>query len=223
MQQRTKKALMVSSLIGLISAIPLFYLAYLYKTQVEVDVEGMGVVPDFAYTFMNNPIGITHHDTEQYPMVVAILKDACDQEEEQQVSESCELMLSQMRTVEEWMTQHITVGQPHVANPRKLRLIAMAEGRLPEVSDNWSLAQIRPGQPYLVPENRKDAEYPAFVLIDDASFFRGYIPSSSPNALEKVRREVTRIVSHQYLMHYVTQQTLMWEKARGRAGKDKSH
>ncbi|MFW7377606.1 MAG: hypothetical protein ACOH5I_02205 [Oligoflexus sp.] len=225
MDQKRKKALKVAGFTGFIVALPLFYLAYLYATNLKVDVTGMGIVPEFAYTFVNDPVGITQYDTEQYPMVVAILKDSCDVKNEGDAfSSACQRMLEQMRNFEEWSAKHIEIGQRFVANPRKLRLIAMLEGQLPPISDRWSVAQLEEGMPYLVPENRRDAEVPAFVLIDDSSFFRGYILSSHERAEEKLMRELSRIVSHQYLMHYVTQQTLMWEKAKGREiASEKTH
>jgi hypothetical protein len=226
MNRKHRKAAKVAAIVGGIGLIPLLVLAYFYSTNIEVDADGLGVVPDFAYTFTNHSVGITHYDTERYPLVVAVLKDVCQPEMEAKAPVvSCEQAMSQLREIQDWVESHIKVQLVNVKNPHPLRLVAMSQGVVDAVPEGWNRVALQSGQRDLVPESRQQADYPAIVLIDDSSFFRAYVPFDDPRFFAKVTRELTRIVSHQYLMHYVTQQTLMWEKARGRrpANAEESH
>lgn len=216
-KHKHKKALKAAALVSGIFLLPLLYIAYLYHNNARLDTLGMGVVPDFAYTFVNDPIGITHFDTEIHPLLIFVLKDACQAGPDGAMTPSCRETLSLMEDIKVWVSQHIKVPQRNVSNPRPVRLVAMLEGPYDMIPAGWNIVAMSEGMSYLVPGNRKTAEYPAAVLVDDSSFFRGYVPSSHPEAFDKVTRELSRIVSNQYLLHYLTQQSLMWEKRRGRA------
>lgn len=216
MNRRHQRALRRVSILAFFLAIPIGFLAYLHETNVEVDVTEFGVVPDFFYTFSNNPVGITHFDTEQYPMLIAWVDRAC--------VEGCPQVESQLESLQSFVNEELQYPTSYKVNfPRSVRLIVMSREHPPKLElEGWDLAVLRGDKKPLVPEVRRDAERPAVVLIDDASFFRAYVPLSDEKAYEKLTREMTRIVSHHSLMHYVTQQTLMWRKQSGRALKEET-
>lgn len=217
MNSRHKKATRVVVILAILFAAPYLYFAKLLKNHVSLDVEGMGRVGEFAYGFVNDPVGITHQDTKQYPLLVAILKDTC-----QESSDTCQRMLEQMNLLESWLSEKILVDQQYISTPRKLRLVAMvAENSAPQdLSDTWKLSLLSEGESYLVPENRKQAKYPAFVLIDDTGYYRGYVDLDDELLQEKLRKEISKIVTDQYLKHYVSKQSMMLRRARS---EDASH
>ena len=102
--------------------------------------------------------------------------------------------------------------------PRKARFIIQATEGIENLPGDWDHADMSvEGTPYLVPEVKMaSGKVPAMVLVDDAGFYRGYVPFDDPQFHDKLTVELSRIVSHQYLLHYVTRQTLMWRKANGR-------
>jgi hypothetical protein len=210
MQNNRKRALRVTLLVAFIAAIPLSYFAYLSFTTPALEVKNLGVVPQFSLHFSNNPIGMTHFDTERHPTVIAIVRDLCET--------GCESFARKMVDLEHWVEKHIKQDLPNVKDPSKIRLIAMGEGPefLRQMPAGWDLATAGDQQPYLIPPSFTDDKSPAFVVIDDSSFFRAYLPEQEDRLMDNLKVLITRITSHQYLMHYVAQQALMWQKARGR-------
>ena len=209
-----RRAIKATAIVAIVGFIPICILMYFHLTKHEIDLENFGVVPEFAYTFTNDPVGITHHDTERHPVIVAVLKDSCAASSE---STNCEAALRKMNQLKDWLTKHVLRKLPNVINPPPMRLIAMGEGIDPERFEGWQIVEMSENMPYLVPDVRKDGPYPAIVVIDDSSFFRAYIPVAEPDALDKAKAVINQVVSYQYLMHYVGQQMLMWEKYKGRS------
>ena len=209
MDVRKKRAWKAVLIVGLFSMLPIAVLAYFYRTNITLDVENFGVVPDFAYTFTNDPVGITHYDTERYPMVVAVLGDACNL--------SCPAVSEYLKKLRNYVDTELDFPTSYkIRFPMRLRLIAMAREEPQVELDGWDIAVLTENQPYLVPDVKRTAEKPAIVLIDDASYFRAYVPLAQENGFEAIKRELTRIVSQQSLIHYVTQQNLIWRKQKGR-------
>ena len=215
-KSKHRKALKATVLVALVSMIPISILMYFHLTKHDIDLENFGVVPDFAYTFANHPGGITHHDTERYPILVAVLKDTCSVQNSQT---SCDQALASMRHLKAWVEKHIQKKLPNVVNPPPLQLIVMTEGAGldPKTIEGWQAIEVPKGGPYLVPEVRSNAAYPAYVVIDDSSFYRAYLPMAEQESTEKLKSVINQVVSNQHLMHYVGQQVLMWEKYKGRS------
>lgn len=215
------KAIKATAIVALISMIPVSILMYFHLTRHEIDLENFGVVPDFAYTFTNQPGGITNYDTERYPIVIAILKDTCTVESSKS---SCEKALASMKQVQAWVQESIHKKLPNVVNPPKLKLLVMSEGSglNLESFEGWHVIEVTGKNEYLVPEVRRDSAYPAFVVVDDSSFYRAYLPMTESETMEKLKSVINQVVSNQHLMHYVGQKVLMWEKYKGRS-KGKSY
>lgn len=216
MQKKQKRALQATILVALFAALPLVYFAYLTFTTPALEVRSLGVVPEFALSFSNNPVGMTHYDAERHPTVVAIVGDQCER--------GCGEMSQYLSTLASWVNESIRKDLPNVKDPSKIRLIAMGEGSQFESSmpPEWDLVNVNNGGEYLLPPAWSGNHSPAFVVIDDSGFYRAYLPLSEPRLLENLKVLITRITSHQYLMHYVAQQALMWEKSRGRMRQQKS-
>lgn len=207
-QERKKKALKRALLALAICAIPLGYLAYKYQTNVTMDVENFGVAPEFTMIFHNNKLGMTHNDTLQHLTVVAVAKDHC--------KNGCPKFLKELEELRAFYEQELQarIGDRHA--PRETRFVVQATEGLEFFPDTWLKADMSLGTPYLVPEVKKSSDFPAVVLIDDSSYFRGFASSGEAGFHSQLTRELTRMTSSRYLLHYVTQQTLMWQKANGR-------
>ena len=75
-----------------------------------------------------------------------------------------------------------------------MRLVAMAEQEAaPSLDEAWNLALLSDDEAYLVPENKREANYPAFVLIDDTGYFRGYVDIDDPQLQLKQKKKSRRL------------------------------
>lgn len=207
-KSRVKIALKRVMMVSIFCIPPLLYLAYQYQKNIVLDVTRFGIVPEFAMMFQNSSLGMTHHDTTQHVTVVVVAKDSCAQ--------GCDQLVQEMQSIKGYFQEELEGKDKDPNTPRKARFVVQASAGHEFFPDDWDLAYMSEGVPYLVPEVRKDGPWPAFVIIDDASYFRGFVPLSDPDLQKKLRVELTRIVSNQYLIHYVARQTLMWRKANGR-------
>ncbi len=187
---------------------PVMYLGYQYQKNIILDIERFGIVPEFEMMFHNSPIGMTHHDTTQHVTIAVIAKDYCKQ--------GCSRLVHEMVELKKFFQQKLEGKEKDPYTPRKARFIVQASAGLEFFPDDWDRAVMSEGVPYLVPDVRKDGPWPAFVIIDDASYYRGFVPLEDPALQQVLRTELTRIISNQYLTHYVARQTLMWRKANGR-------
>ena len=203
-----KKAIKVTLLTLLVSAVPLAYLGWMHHKNIVLDVTEFGVVPDFALMFHNNPKGMTHVDTEHHSTVIVATKDSCAQ--------GCPQLVETMTWIKNYYKENLKGDVSDPNTPMAVRFIIQADSGLSHLPSDWDQAIMDENTPLLVPDVKKDGEFPAFVLIDDGSFYRGFVPLSDPQLKEKLTRELTRMTSSQFLMHYVTKQTLMWKKVKGR-------
>lgn len=215
-KSKHRKAIKATAIVALLSMMPISILMYFHLTRHTIDLENFGSVPDFAYTFSNQPGGITHHDTERYPIVIAVLKDACSA---QKSESTCEKALASMNQLKSWVKERIQKKLPNVVNPPPLQLIAMTEGPGldPSKIPGWRIVEVGEKDSYLVPDVRKNAAHPAYVVVDDSGFYRAYLPMAELENLGKLESVINQVVSNQHLMHYVGQQVLMWEKYKRRS------
>lgn len=209
MNAKHLKAFRVTSLIFVLCLIPLLYLAKLYQDNVSLDVTGFGVVPEFAMMFKNNSKGMTHMDTEKHSTVLVVAKDHCAQ--------GCTELVNQMKQIKSYYDQNLKGNVKDPNTPEPVRFIVQATAGWDKFPKDWDMAIMSEGVPYLVPSVKESGPFPAVVLVDDSSFYRGFVPSTDTELVVKVQTELERMKSTQFLMHYVAKQTLMWKKARGRS------
>ncbi|SMF21725.1 hypothetical protein [Pseudobacteriovorax antillogorgiicola] len=208
MKSRHSKALKVSLLVLVLGSLPILYLAKQYQENVVLDVTKFGVVPNFQMMFENNPKGMTHFDTERHSTVVLLTEDGCQA--------TCPELVTQMQQIRDYYDQNLKGDVTDPNTPLSVRFVVQSKGGYEGFPSDWDHALMDEETAFLVPDVKKDGPFPAFVLIDDASFYRGFVPSNDPMLLEKLSTELTRMTSSQFLMHYVTKQTLMWNKVKGR-------
>ncbi|NRA64066.1 MAG: hypothetical protein HRU19_06250 [Pseudobacteriovorax sp.] len=212
---RHKKALQRTTLVFILCAIPIGYLAYQYKNRIDLNIEEFGVVPDFQLLFSNNPVGMNHNDTAKHLTIVAAVGNACDT--------GCPEFVAQMGEVQSYFERELSPKKDDKYAPRSARFIVQGTADDSVFPKGWDVALMMDDSPYLIPDVKKNEALPAFVLIDDGSFYRGFITPDTPNGMEKLKRELVRMTSNQYLYHYVSQQTLMWRRANGRDIKEKNN
>ena len=64
--KKHKKAMIVTSIVAAILAVPVLYLLHLYENDLKISTEGMGRVEDYAYYYDNKTGGITTKDSERF-------------------------------------------------------------------------------------------------------------------------------------------------------------
>lgn len=208
MNKRHKRALFRTSLILLACAYPLWFFYKHQSANVEPNIDGFGVVPEFTLTFANRPGGFTHYQTLNQLSVVAILGDACET--------SCPETVAYLKSFKEWADAELRIHSKKTNQPQEIRFVIQTEGALEGLPSDWGVVAMEEGDPYLRPLNRANAPLPAVVLIDDSGFYRAFETLSQPQTDGILRRELSRMISQQYLQHYVSEQDLMWEKTKGK-------
>ena len=208
MNRKHKKAIKISTIVLLICLVPLLYLRKLHQENIILDVDGFGVVPEFQFMFRNSDFGMTAADTERHSTVVVIAGDYCQS--------SCPKLVDAMNRIRAFYKESLRGKQSDPNTPPGTRFIVHADSGWENLPNNWDFVLADEDTPILVPRVKADGPFPAFVLIDDGSFYRGFVPLSDPQLFDKISRELVRMTSGQYLMHYVNRQTLMWKKAKGR-------
>jgi|GEM_PF-5875895 hypothetical protein len=209
MNARHKRALIRTGLIFAVCAYPLWFFLKQQTANLEAEIDGFGIVPEFTLNFANQAIGMTHYDTHKHLTVVAVLKESCP--------ESCPETQQFLAQFKAWADDELRMKtEKKVSQPNPIRFVIQTATAFEHLPQDWSIVAMESGDPYLVPERKAQAEVPAIVLIDDAGFYRAYAPLSDPQSPAILKRELSRMISEQYLIHYVSEQNLMWEKYRPR-------
>lgn len=214
MNRKHKKAFKVSLVVFVFCLIPILYLYKLHSDNIVLNVDEFGVVPEFQFMFRNSDRGMTVADTERHSTVVVIADDHC--------RDGCPTLVDEMNLIRNYYDKTLRGKTSDPNTPLSTRFIVQAKSGWEFLPRNWDFVIQDEATPRLVPLVKASGPFPAFVLIDDASFYRGFVPSGDPQLFAKLSRELSRMTSGQFLMHYVNQQTLMWNKAKGRDIKAKS-
>ncbi len=208
MNTRHKRALRATLIVALVCAGPMWFFYRESRKSVVPDVKRFGMVPDFVLNFVNQPVGLTSFDTQKHITLVAVLKDSCAQDCPETVK-----FLQQLKT---WADAELRLHSAKITQPQPIRFVIQTQGATETLPQDWSIASMADDDVYLVPEPKKDAPVPAVVLIDDSGFYRAYQPLAEAGAETLLKQELTRMITQQYLLHYVAEQTLMWEKSKPR-------
>lgn len=206
MNPRHKRALFRTALVLLASAYPLWFFYQHQRANVEPDITDFGAVPEFTLTFANQAGGFTHYQTLNQISVVAIVKDSC--------AASCPETVRYLQQFKEWADGELRLKTQKMSQPPAIRFVIQTAGAIDALPQDWSIVAMESGDPYLAPLNRANAPVPALVLIDDNGFYRAYESIDRPETDQILRRELSRMISQQFLLHYVNQQDLMWEKKK---------
>lgn len=204
MSSKHKKAIRVTIIVALLMLLPLGYLGYLYKQDLTGEFGDLGSVPEFYLNFANRSGGFTHFDTQRQITVAAILGQAC--------TIDCKNQTEAMADLYRWVQENLTEKHHDVPTPLPIRFVTMAEALPTEIPEGWDAVHVEDIKQYLMPEETLAA--PSFVVIDDAGRYRAQLNMTEPLTQEKMHRLLTKINSHQFLIHYLVKQTLMWEKAK---------
>ncbi len=204
MSSKHKKAIRVTVITALIMLLPLGYLGYLYKRDLTGEFGDMGTVPEFYLNFENRSGGFTHFDTQRQITVAAILGQSC--------ATDCQAQTSAMADLYRWVQENLTEKYHDVPTPLPIRFVTMAEALPAAAPEGWDTVHVQDPRQYLVPGEAMAA--PSFVVIDDAGRYRAQLDMTEPMTREKMHRLLTKINSHQFLIHYLVKQSLMWEKAK---------
>ena len=192
-REKHQKALKYTLLIAILLAIPMGYLIYLYSNDHVVSTEGMGRVEDYQYYFDNQQGGITTKDSERFIFLIGLLKDNCEKK-------NCEKEMMQLNNMKAWAEKALTERVGDIGNPPGIKYILMSSSSL-KVDKSWGVITPSKDQDYLVPKNHENSEVPAYVLIDDYGFYRAYLPLSAEDSDDKVKKELTKMISNQFLQY----------------------
>ena len=205
--KKHKKAITVTSIVAAILAVPVLYLFHLYENDPNISTEGMGRVGEYAYYYDNKTGGITTKDSERFIFLMGIIKKS-DNKVEESIAK-----LSELKT---WAENQLTEKVGDIGNPPGLKYILMTDAELPEVDTSWGVIKLAAGQEFLLPQNKVDAESPAIVLVDDHGFYRAYLPLAEDTSIDAAKKELTKMISNQFLQYYIKMQQLELKKSKPR-------
>ncbi len=212
MNSRHKRAMKRTFLVFIACSYPLWFFYKYSRGNVDPERDGFGVVPQFTLTYANQAGGFTHYQTQRTLTVVAIVRDSCPQ--------NCPETVAYLREFKTWADAELRLHATKMSQPKPIRFVIQTTGQLEGLPQDWAIVAMENDDPYLAPTNRQNAAVPAIVLIDDNGFYRAYQPLKEPTTDSILRRELSRMISQQFLYHYVSEQALMWDKTKGpRAGK----
>ena len=200
--KKHKKAIIVTSIVAAILAIPVLYLLHLYENDLKISTEGMGRVEDYAYYYDNKTGGITTKDSERFIFLMGVFKSS---DSEDKIEKS----LEKLNSLKKWAEDQLTEKVGDIGNPPGLKYLLMTDTELPAaVDESWGVIKVGEGQSFLIPDNKKDAESPAIVLVDDHGYYRAYLPISDDSSLEASKKELTKMIWNQFLQYYIKMQQL---------------
>lgn len=204
MGSRHKRAIRITLIAAVFMLMPVGYLAYLYNDDITGEFGNLGSVPEFYINFENRSGGFTHFDTQRQITVAAILGTAC--------AADCTAQTTAMTRLWQWTQDNLTEQYHDVPTPMPIRFVAMGESLPEALPQGWDAVLVQDAKQYLVPAN--PLSRPSFVVIDDAGRYRAQLGMEDDLMQEKMQRLLTKINTHQFLIHYLVKQTLMWEKAK---------
>lgn len=207
MGHRHKRALRITLITAILMLMPIGYLAYLYHDDLTGEFGDLGAVPEFYLNFENRSGGFTHFDTQRQITVAAILGTSC--------ATDCVAQITAMSHLWQWAQDNLTEKYHDVPTPLPIRFVAMGESLPQALPKGWDGVLVQDAKQYLVPPTvRGSASSPSFVVIDDVGRYRAQLAMEDVLTQEKMQRLLTKINTHQFLIHYLVKQTLMWEKAK---------
>lgn len=204
MGNRHKRAIRITLITAVLALIPVAYLGYLYSKDLTGEFGDLGSVPEFFFNFENRSGGFTHFDTHRQVTVAAILGTSC--------ATDCSAQSSAMNGLHMWVQENLTEQNHDIPTPLPIRFVAMGEALPKDLPQGWDGVLVEDKKQYLAPSAPVDQ--PSFVVIDDAGRYRAQLVMDEPLTQEKLHRLLGKINSHQFLIHYLVKQTLMWEKAK---------
>jgi hypothetical protein len=207
--KKHKKAILVTAFVAAILAVPVLYLLHLYENDSKISTEGMGLVGDYAYYFDNQTGGITTKDSDRFIFLMGVFKSSDSKED-------IEASLVKLDSLKKWSEDQLTEKVGDIGNPPGLKYILMTDTDLPQVDKSWGVIKISESQKFLLPANKKDDKSPAIVLVDDHGYYRGYLPLSDESSLDTAKKELTKMISNQFLQYYIKMQQLELKKSKPR-------
>ncbi|MGE0174266.1 MAG: hypothetical protein AB7T49_15825 [Oligoflexales bacterium] len=197
------------TLVAVITAALAPALMWLQKNKTEHASTGFGYTAEFAYPYENKAGGLTNFDLENQVAVVGVANSSCGAECRQDLLEA-------MKGVQGWSEEHLAGRNETYVLPVKYYF--MAE-ELPKIPAEWGGFVLSEKVAALLPERNEElTSHPALIaVIDNTGLYRNIVSPQDQQGLETIKRELSKIISHSSLINYVAEQTLMWEKARGRA------
>jgi hypothetical protein len=200
------RALIVAMALG---AILVPALVWVNNQKTEHATTGFGYTAEFAYPFDNKAGGLTNFDLENQVAVVGVAQPGCS-------GECLGALVESLKRIQQWSDAHLAGRNETYILP--VRFYVMAED-LPEVPKEWGTFKLSYKIMPLLPDLKENfrSEPALIAVVDNTGFFRTIVAPGETESNEAVQRELSKIIAHSSLVNYVAEQTLMWEKARGRA------
>jgi hypothetical protein len=210
-KRRSLKALFFALVITGLCSLPVWYLGHLHQRTLLEDLGSQYRSTPFAYALTNKPGVFTHVDAEQQVSLILYYDAArCLAEEA-----ACKPLLEEQDKVMHFLEQELTPVDKSAGKGKPVRTVAMVRGETPkELSSHWDVVSLAADETLPFPETLKADAPAAFVVLDDDGFIRSYLTAATEQRLPKAVTILRKVASQQNLMDYLTQQTLMWEKAK---------
>lgn len=210
-KRRSLKALFFALVVTGLCSLPVWYLGHLHQQTLLEDLGSRYRSTPFAYALTNKPGVFTHVDAEQQVSLILYYDAArCAA-----TPESCKPLLEEQNQVMQFLEHELTPVDKSAGKGKPVRTVAMVRGEVPkELSTHWDVVSLVADESMPFPETMKAEAPAAFIVLDDDGFIRSYLTAETEQRLPKVITILRKVTSQQNLMDYLTQQTLMWEKAK---------
>ena len=209
--KRRLKALLFAAIVTGICSVPVWYLSRLHETTVIEDLGSQFRSLPFAYALENKPGVFTHVDAEQQVSLLFYFDGGrCKLERA-----ACDPLVKEQQKLTDFLQRELTPREKSGGKGKSIRAVALIRGEMPvTLSSHWDVVRLDDEEALPLPPAMDSDAPAAFIVMDDDGFVRSYLTAATEQRQTKLVTILRKTASQQNLMDYLTQQTLMWEKAK---------
>jgi len=209
-----QKAALRTFLMALFLVGPLYFLWWVNHEYKEVESTDFGPVSEFAFATIDGKSSFTHFDTFKRVSVVSLVENPCE--------DSCKTnLITKLTELKAWSDRHLVNKNKNDAKPQEISYVVISKEAVFLDSDlpGFKLILLDPGETFQLPEAAKkvSGDDPLIVAISQEGRFKGAFSAATLESTEKLERLLAKLTAENYLLHYLTLQNLMWEKAKNYA------
>ncbi len=207
MSNKHKRALFITVIVGAICAAPIYYLWKLNNLDRETLMSDLGSVPEFAYATSDGQSSFTHYDTFKRVTLLTLVNSGCQ-------SSCLSDTLSALKSLKEWADAHLVNKNKNDSKPQEINFVVMTRTPAMEtLAAGIKHVFLEPTEDFFIPGENAD-DQSLFVIISQEGRFKAVLPALAKDTPQKSQRLLAKLTSDNYLLHYLTLQNLMWEKAK---------
>ena len=209
-KSKKPRAILITSIVSVFLIVPTAYLAWTTFQYHRRDQHILPATTAFAYPYADGKGALTHTDLQRQVTVIATLVNC---------ALGCVAELGTLSELKTWADQALKPKYKDGEAPSRPLAFVIMHTHQPIVAPaGWRSIVLTENEARLEPTiDPLPPTANTLSIVDYDGYFRSQMPLNASLDVDATKRMLSRLAISQNLFDYVSRQTLMWEKAKGRA------